>query len=548
MTNYAKYVNPRGKRILETEQVEAIPGREEDMKQNNAGGFSFVVNDWDRLDRFLILGSEGGTYYVSERKLTVENAKTVNKLIAEDGVRVVNRVVEISDAGRAPKNDAALFVLAMCTASKSVDVRRAAIAALPKVARIGTHLFHFAEFVQGFRGWGRALRNGVANWYNCKDNDQLLNQLVKYQSRDGWSHRDLLRLSHPQTNDEVRNFLYKYAVGSADLSDAAEMPDTDNNTMQRLLASDQLLHETDPHEAVKLITEFGLPREVVNTTLLNDVGVWEALLEHMPITAMMRNLAKMTAIGLLKANNSHVAKVVDTLQNVEILKKGRIHPLNVLVAMTTYGNGHGDKGSLTWEPVRDITDALEDAFYASFDVVTPTNKRWLLGIDVSGSMTGACISGMSNITANIAAAAMAMVTARTEKRKQIMGFAHEFRDLGVSAKDSLEAVIKKTNDMSFGGTDCALPMTYALQKKIEVDAFVVYTDSETWAGHSHPVQALQQYRQKMGIPAKLIVVGMTATEVSIADPNDAGMMDVVGFDTATPDIMADFVRDEEKKA
>ena len=53
-------------------------------------------------------------------------------------------------------------------------------------------------------------------------------------------------------------------------------------------------------------------------------------------------------------------------------------------------------------------------------------------------------------------------------------------------------------------------------------------------------QALEQYRQKFGIPAKLIVVGMTSNGFSIADPNDAGMLDVVGFDTATPNIISEF--------
>jgi 60 kDa SS-A/Ro ribonucleoprotein len=53
---------------------------------------------------------------------------------------------------------------------------------------------------------------------------------------------------------------------------------------------------------------------------------------------------------------------------------------------------------------------------------------------------------------------------------------------------------------------------------------------------------LKQYRQKSGINAKLIVVGMTATEFTIADPNDAGSLDLVGFDSAAPAIMSDFVR------
>jgi 60 kDa SS-A/Ro ribonucleoprotein len=37
-------------------------------------------------------------------------------------------------------------------------------------------------------------------------------------------------------------------------------------------------------------------------------------------------------------------------------------------------------------------------------------------------------------------------------------------------------------------------------------------------------------------------VGMTSTGFSIADPNDAGMLDVVGFDAATPAVIGDFAR------
>jgi len=101
-------------------------------------------------------------------------------------------------------------------------------------------------------------------------------------------------------------------------------------------------------------------------------------------------------------------------------------------------------------------------------------------------------------------------------------------------------VMAKTANLPFGGTDCALPMLWALDNKVPVDVFCVYTDSETWAGKIHPVQALAKYRQKMGIGAKLVVIGMVSNGFTIADPNDAGMLDVVGFDTATPSVISDF--------
>ena len=94
--------------------------------------------------------------------------------------------------------------------------------------------------------------------------------------------------------------------------------------------------------------------------------------------------------------------------------------------------------------------------------------------------------------------------------------------------------------LPFGGTDCALPMLYAIEQEREVDTFVIYTDSETWAGDVHPAQALREYREQSGIEAQLVVVGMVSNGFSIADPSDPGMLDVVGFDTATPQVISGF--------
>src|SRR5208282_425217 len=189
MTSYAEYVNDR-----QTSQGQQA---RHDQTQNSAGGFVFTLGKWAQLDRFLVLGAEGGTYYVSERKLTIDNAACLKACLAEDGERVVRRIVEISDAGRAPKNDPAIFALAVASGDSNPRTRAAALAALQRVCRIGTHLFHFAADVGNFRGWGPALQKAVAGWYLNRPVDKLALQAVKYQQRDGWAHRDLLRLAHP---------------------------------------------------------------------------------------------------------------------------------------------------------------------------------------------------------------------------------------------------------------------------------------------------------------------------------------------------------------
>ena len=96
--------------------------------------------------------------------------------------------------------------------------------------------------------------------------------------------------------------------------------------------------------------------------------MWAALLENMPMTAMIRNLGKMSAINLLKPLSSHAALVCKRLKDEVLLKKARIHPFNVLLALKTYESGSGDKGKLKWEVNQTIVQALDDAFYASFKV------------------------------------------------------------------------------------------------------------------------------------------------------------------------------------
>ena len=512
---------------------------------NAAGGHAYAVDDWARLERFLILGSEGGSYYAAERALTRDNAQSVLRAIEQDGVRAVARIVEVSEGGRPPRNDPALFALALASSAEDLATRRAALAALSRVARTGTHLFQFAELIEGTRGWGRALRRAVGAWYLGQPVERLAYQLVKYRQRGGWSHRDLLRLAHPETTDATRGALLDWVCRGAE-SDALS---------PFVRAAVALSRAENGEAAARLIRAHDLPREAVPTERLNDVAVWEALLERMPLTALVRSLAKLTVVGAIKPLGDQLPLVLSALGDADRIARARLHPLAILLALRTYARGAGDRGALRWEPVQSVVDALNAAFYTAFRSVDPTGKRLLLALDVSGSMGAGQVAG-SSLTPREASAAMALMTAATEASTHIVAFAAgedgryggqyggsaRMVPVALSPSMRLDDAVRAISGLPFGGTDCALPMLYALERGLSVDAFVVYTDSETWAGAIHPVQALRQYRERTGIAAKLVVVGLVSNGFSIADPNDAGMLDVVGFDAAAPAVIADFIR------
>jgi hypothetical protein len=289
-----------------------------------------------------------------------------------------------------------------------------------------------------------------------------------------------------------------------------------------------------------------IQREHLPTELLNTPQIWDTLLSGMGMTALVRNLGKLSQVGVASSRSQDIVRM---LTDPKAVKDSKIHPLQVLVGMKTYSQGKGDLGSMTWTPNSYITTALSTTFRQAFGNITSTGKRYMLGLDVSGSMSSFMCAGAKNITPREGSVAMAMMTLHAEgaENVHVYGFSNTFYNFNgkIRPEMTIQDAIKAT-DVPFGATDCALPMTEALKMYVHsgivFDVFCVYTDSETYAPTIHPQVALEQYRKQTGVDAKLIVVGMTSNCLSIADPKDKNTLNLAGFDTATPELISMFVR------
>jgi hypothetical protein len=325
----------------------------------------------------------------------------------------------------------------------------------------------------------------------------------------------------------------------------------------------------DIYKALKLIKDHGLVREQIPTHLLNSSDIWTELLKSkgangkqagMPLEALTRNLGKFSSLpNFMGAANTEL--ICDRLSSEDDIQKSRIHPFKVLVASRIYGMGKALKGALTWTVHPRVRDQLTTTFLRSFKNVAPTGKRYMAALDVSGSMDVACM-GCPAISCRQASAALAHMLYETEPHVYVRGFTSSpsygygvsipapsdngFRSFDhlVRRGMTLEQFIRAT-DAPYGATDCSLPMLRAMEEGLDVDVFIVMTDSETFAGKVHPQVALENYRVKANKPdAKLIVVGMTANCLTIADPNDRNTLNLAGFDASMPEIIAMFVRGE----
>lgn len=519
--------------LLSTPQWLPLPGFAGVQVRNAAGGHVFPIDDWARLDRFLILGSERGTYYTSEAALTVDNAAVVGRCLAADAARTLVRIVAVSEQGLAPKQAPTLLALALAAAHDRPEVRALALAALPRVARTGAHLLTMVEALLPLRGTGRALKRALRSWLLDRPVEDLALQAVKYGRRGGVALRDVLRLAHPgpADADHARRAAFEWIVRGT----------VGEATPALMRAASAARHAPDATALATLVREARLPREAVPTERAADPQVLAALVGTMPPHALLRNLNRLAAHGVVPGDDDATALVLRKLGDVEALRRARLHPFTLWVAARQYALGRGGLGRLTWQPAGEVVDALDAAVTALAAAAVPSGRRLLVAIDVSGSMSVG-VAG-SALSAKAAAAGFASLLVRMEPRVRVIGFDTAVHQLPLTPRQRIDDAIRLVEAAGGGGTDIALPFAWARQQGIAFDGVVVLTDGETWAGREHVVQALARYRREVG-PARVVTAALTATGTTVVPADDPMSLGIAGLDASLPQLVAWFMAQE----
>lgn len=109
--------------VISTRKTPQTRPSDEKQIRNAAGGYAFEVTDDVRVRRFLTLGTDGGTYCVSAKALTQENAGVVLDAARNRASWLTGEILAISVAGRAPRQNPALFALAVIVQVQVVPVQ-----------------------------------------------------------------------------------------------------------------------------------------------------------------------------------------------------------------------------------------------------------------------------------------------------------------------------------------------------------------------------------------------------------------------------------------
>ncbi|MFI0406542.1 TROVE domain-containing protein [Actinomadura sp. 3N508] len=542
-----------------TPQSQPLPGREGDQVRNAAGGYVFTLDVWRRLEDFVILGTAGGTFYVDATALTVDNAGVVRDAIALDGPRAVAVAEEVSTARppRAPSNRGALFVIAAAFAWGDHAARQAAKSALPRVARTTDHLATWFGYYKELGGASsgrvgklrprtfRSLRTALAYPFVHEDVEDLAYRACKAMQRrtpqsEEFHLRDVMRMAHPVASTPQRAALFGWIAGNV----------TDDQARELVRRVDDFLTAQavgSAREARRVISQRNFPWEFLPDRWLTEPTVWDALIDTIGVTALLRNLGRMTRLGTLTPLGDATRRVSARLTDADSLAAARVHPMTAYLVLAAYRAGQTParpgKEPQHWVPVTAVCDALEEAWELSYGHTQPSGRRLLIAVDASSSMTWEQVlaSGTPVGTTYQVANTLAAIMLRIER-----GNAHVIEVTTQMVPSSLTARTSLTEIQRWrpfgGGTDLAVPFAWATAEHVEADGVLVLTDNETWAGEKHASQALTEYRRRVSPAARLVVASLNATGTSIGDPRDPGVVNVAGLDASLPTLVTEFMR------
>lgn len=402
---------------------------------------------WDRTveDRFvqtLVTNTFGDTFYADRHDLIAEAEAIHTAMVAADPLFASKALVYARTKGYMRTQPIYGLVRLWEKAPELAE------AAFPKVVHTPNDLRDFTVMLMARRRaagrssiGGRRVKRMIGNWLLHLDEYRV----VKYGSdtKVGFTLRDLLRIAHPEAGKKLPLFDYIMRAAPERKVDLSELP--------QIRAYEAFKAATTDDERVKWITEGRLPHEVVTTAIKDSKPCWNALVQQMPIFALLRNLATLERHGVLKDNRKWI---VDRLTDEKTIRKSMILPFRFVEAKKHVEDPR-------------VQDALRDAVDIAFGNVPEVQGRTAVLIDRSGSMReymtvaslfGVCLMRKANLDG------------------RVLLFDDKLEELAVSKRDSLLTQAEAVH--ARGGTCTALPMAKLLEDQDKVDNIILITDEQ----------------------------------------------------------------------
>lgn len=421
--------------------------------------------------QMLLTNTFGDAFYVTQKELVAEAEKTHTAMLAKDPSFVAKALPYARNRGFM-RTQPIYGLVRMANDPASAPYFEATF---NEVIRTPNDLGDFFTILRAQRKGegGRRVKRVAGNWLMKSLNPYWT---VKYGAtkQGGYSLRDLFCTLHPKGPKSVLvDYLFDRATG--------ELP-------EQVAAFERLKKATTDEEKVAAIEAGKLPHEVASSFAGKSPKVWEAIVKHMPVFAMLRNLATMERHGVMAVVRDHV---VATLSNPAVIAKSKILPFRFVEAMKHVNDSR-------------VQDALRDSLDHAFAGVPDIVGRVGILLDTSGSM-----AQMLQSAAVFAVSAMK----KANGNGRLFLFDTAAREMKVSMRDS--TMTQAMNVRTSGGTDTSSPVRKLIDEKEKVDVVLMITDEQQNFGTAF-CNVMEEYREKVSKNARCFILNVAPYSGSLS--------------------------------
>lgn len=464
------------------------------------------------LLRFIAFGEDRGVVDLGARGPSEALRTRIQAKVAAAHPELLAR---LDPADSAP--EARAFVLAACVRAPEGPLRDAARARVAELCGPrGDDVLRLARHLHELGGWGRGVRGAVGRWYVEATLEDLVNAGLRTTPVPGWTHRDVLRLTHPRTEDASRNAILGWLATPPNTPPA---PDVGPPRLRAVRAAGLAAR---PDEVVDLLGAHALPPAVVPERLRADPAVRAALARFAPLASLAPEVGRWAQADL-------PPEVLDALSiraEAEGAPESAPHLLSIAAAL------EGRAPEFAARARRGAQAGLREAHHGG--------STWL-ALDISGTMARRPARGDEGTTCAAAARALARVvgsgptdrvfgftadgwTDAPDPRGRAAGLT-ELTECGLSSDAELDHTLER---LRLGAVDPTLPLRRAAHVGAEVHSFVVVSTEFAPEDRARARAARAAYTAATGHPTRLALVGLGAASVSGGPDREADALSVSG--------------------
>ncbi|XP_063984240.1 RNA-binding protein Ro60-like [Diachasmimorpha longicaudata] len=535
-----------------------------------------------RFTRYLFVGKEYPVYHsgtwTNPTNFTLDKLPSLEDLSCSPATALLplNKIKSALSSGLIHQPENLMFALAASARQqKSESLRRAAYEYLSQHCKSPEHFLLFVSFASKLskqqsiprHGYGHGWRTAVNEWYLSQGSKTLAECVTRLKSRYGWSHKDIIKLSHPVTKGctpDVQAVIKYIVFGLEKAKLEFENESRAREVLELMERVEDFRQCEDPVRAAGLIRLHHYTLDHVNPDLMKFPDVWEALVETMDLASIVQNLQRIQNAGLLATGSQIAEKIIAALMDKDQVLKSKISPSVLLLAVKTYENPDGvpmpvkrrigRKNKLKHKriprPDMRIIDAMYLALNMSFSNVQPTGLKYLIIVSTGGwrkpqGCQGAVVEASGPWVVE-AACVLALGLLRADDKVTVSTFTGteglNARSVHLDKNATFVEAVEKIKARSTGPPNIGKPMLWAAHHRRKYDVFINVVDKMR-EKYDFTGRAMDLYKKKMNLPTtRLInwVVGSTSTYMEGRNVSD--VLTVCGFDVHVPRIIEAFAR------